>query len=161
MVRAVLMGATALLIRESDQRSRCGGVATHIDSDVAVSSRLGSLHWLSAQCCRHGWSHPVGPRLRETSLAEQSIADALAGFRDRGVLRGLGLDPAAATAAFRIHTALCARGQSAGCALIGSPHLVGDGLSGDGLGLAAPTVGGVGVARAAAGGTFDRFGALD
>jgi hypothetical protein len=55
--------------------------------------------------------------------------------------------------------ALWARGKSADCALIGAPHLVGDGPSGDGL--AALTVGCVGLACVAAGGSFDRFGALD
>ena len=63
----------------------------------------------------------------------------------RGVLGGLGLDCAAATAAFRTHIALCARGESADCALILAPHLVGDGPGGDGL--AALTVGCVGLAR--------------
>ena len=77
----------------------------------------------------------------------------------RGVLSGPGLDCAAATAAFRAHIVLFARGESADCALIGAPHLVGDGPGGDGL--AVLTVGCVGLARAAAGGSFDRFGALD
>ena len=97
---------------------------------------------------------PIADARRLIAERYQQVAGS-----QRGVLSGPGLDCAAATAAFRAHIALCARGESADCALIGAPHLVGDGPGGDGL--AVLTVGCVGLARAAAGGSFDRFGALD
>ena len=147
--------------RVRSAQSGSGRVVTHVDSDVVDSSRLGPLRWLSTQCCCHGWSHPVGPRIGTTTPAVLSIADGLACFCNRGVLGGLDLDPAASITSFRIHTALCVGGQSAGGAPVGSPHVVGDGLSGDRFALSPPFLGGVGLARAAACGTFDRFGALD
>ena len=95
-----------------------------------------------------------------TSRAVLSIADALACFYVCGVLGGFGLDPAAATASFRIHTALRARCQSSVRALW-FPYLLGHGAGGVGLGFALRLNACVDLARVAAGGTFDRFGALD
>ena len=138
-----------------------GRVPTHVDSDVVNSSGLGPLRWLSTQYSCHGWSHPVAPRIGTTTPAVLSIADALACCCVCGVLGGFGLDPAAATASFRIHTALRAGGQSAGGTPAGSTYLVGYGAGGVGLGFAPRCAAGVGLARAAACGTFDRFGALD
>jgi hypothetical protein len=162
VVRAVLMGATVLLIRESDQRSRGAGVLL-LTLILMLLIRPDWAHSVGFQLSAAATAGPhlVGPRCGTTTFALLSIADPLAGFCNRGVLGGLDLDPAASIASFRIHTALRAGGQSAGGTPVGSPHVVGDGPSGGRLALAPPSFGGIVLARAATRGDVDFAGALD
>jgi hypothetical protein len=90
-----------------------------------------------------------------------SIADALACFCVCGVLGGLVWTLPLQLLHFGSTPLYALVGQSSGGAPVGSPHVVGDGAGGDRFALSPPFLGGVGLARAAACGTFDRFGALD
>ena len=114
------MGATALLIRESDQRSRGPGVFLHTLMLMLLT--------------RPDWAHSISFPL--SAVATAGLTLSAPGLEQQllrccpsrsGVLSGVGLVPAAATASFRIHTALRARCQSSGRALVGSPYLVGYG----------------------------------
>ncbi|MCB4428375.1 hypothetical protein FZX09_06125 [Synechococcus sp. MU1643] len=80
VVRAVLMAAIALLIRESGQS--CWGAGVDAHHRAAALPRLGSVDRLSTQCCRHRsrcwpcsrhcWS--VGPRGASGCAAHAAVA---------------------------------------------------------------------------------------
>jgi competence protein ComEC len=156
------MGATALLIRESDQRSRGAGVLL--------------LTLILMLLIRPDWAHSVGFQLSAAATAGLTLS---APGLEQQLLRCCPLRMRWLAAAFAVSWAalvwtlplqLLHFGSTPLYALVANllaapllaaPHVVGDGLSGDRFALSPPFLGGVGLARAAACGTFDRFGALD
>ena len=162
VVRAVLMGATALLIRESDQRSRGTGVLL--------------LTLILMLLVRPDWAHSIGFQLSAAATAGLTLSAP--GLEQQLLrccpsrMRWLASTFAVSWAAlvWTLPLQLLHFGSTPLYALVANllaapllapPYLVGYGASGVGLGFAPRCAAGVGLARAAAGGTFDRFVALD